>query len=287
MTLRDSTNSGMVEQQAITINLKALAHLRTHGQSSNVVVAGAGIIEALGNKTNDYGLGDSVVVLMQEKQRPENHQVVAYASSTCRIPPDVSFEDAVSMVYPFAIGLAILQNQLTITFPPSSSGSLDKEVPAAVILGGERALAQALTQLLHIALPTTGILVACRAEDTRLPGQTEEAVRPFCGRAVENGAKYAIDAAAPDLVEHLRAATDAYGGPLKLILDVGGEVVRRSEILDLLHEGGKFVDCTQVQFRAEMLGKDGTNELMTSLGKLMVESKLRPPLSTDMYTTTS
>lgn len=287
MTTAKLTSRKMGESRTITVSLKAFAHIRAQGQSSAVMVAGAGIVETLGNAIHSYEFGESVVVLMRETQQiSKTDRVTADASNACRIPPGMSFEDAVSLVYPFAAGLKILQDELGLGFPPRTMNRDVKDVPAALLLGGECALAQTLTQLLYIASPTTNILVACRAEDNGSTDDQEEAVRPFCFRAVENGAKYGIDAAAPDLIEHLQAAIDGYGGPLKLILDGGGEVAKREEIKSLLHEDGKLVDCTRVQVGCGTLEKKDLSKVMASLEKLMVDGKLRPPVCTDIYVRT-
>jgi len=87
-----------------------------------------------------------------------------------------------------------------------------------------------------MAIPSAVTVVACRADND----ETEEAVRTFCRRAVDLGAWYGIEANAPELMKHLRAALKAYVSTdeVQLILDVGGEAVERPGLLELLGKRG-------------------------------------------------
>ncbi|KAF2165479.1 hypothetical protein M409DRAFT_24330 [Zasmidium cellare ATCC 36951] len=290
MATSSSTNDMAIGSDEMLISLKATAHLRFQDPHSDIVVARAGTIDTSGKAIKNHERGQDVLVFMQKgtSQSCDISRAKARASRVCLMPPDMSYADAASMVYPFVTGLTILQTQLGIEFPSPSIGLARTvgSVPTALILGGERALADALTQLLHLALPGTSILVACRVEDTSHPEPFEEAVRPFCHRALENGAVYSIDAAAPDLLEHLQAAVDTYGASLQLVLDAGEEVTRWPGIMGMLDGGGKFVDCTRVHVDAGTHEDNCLSKVMATLEKLLDEGKLRPPICNDMYTTT-
>lgn len=225
------------------------------------------------------------MVYIQETHQIHASQVKAHVSEVCLMPPDTSYGDAALMVYPFISGLRILHRELGISLASMKPDSDISDVRTALILGGEGALANAITQLFCIALPSTSLLVACRMEEEVPPKVSQEAVRPFCIRAIEIGAKYSIDASAPNLLEHLRLAIVAYGGSLRLILDATGEIKRPPEILDLLEASGKFVDCTQRNVIAAIPQND-EGATMTCLGRLLAANMLRPPLRSDMFATT-
>lgn len=97
---------------------------------------------------------------------------------------------------------------------------------------------------------------------------------------------YAIDASAPDLVQHLRAAISEYGGSLGLIIELTREVARRPEIPELLEPGGNFIDSTQANLCAAVPRNDEA-VTMQALGEILRAHSLKPPSCNDMFLTVS
>jgi len=279
-----NSNAAAASHNEVFVRLKATAHLQNAGQAGSIIVAGAGVIEEPNGTAEKKNVMVCITSSTQEVQ--VDRIIKAQVSDLCPIPQGISFEDAASIVYPFITSLEILHRKLGI----HPIGNNTKGISMVLILGGESAIANAFIQLLRITMPATPLLVACRAEEDKdsPPKDFEEVVRPFCRRATESGARYSIDASAPDLVQHLRAAVDAYGGggggggSLEVILDATGEAARRPEVMELLGGGGTFVDCSQ----ALSADSDRGASWMGTLGELLESHTLRPPLCNDMFVTT-
>lgn len=274
-------NSVSLGQDEIFVDLKATAHLRLADQDRSILVAGAGVLSVHGGRAvaEQHTESKNVMVTIRRTQQIKDGRIKVHVSDTCPVPPDMSFEDAAIMVYPYLSGLSILYRELGLSLDTMEPDEEVDKVPTALILGGESAIGNTLVQLLRIVLPSAELLVTCRANEEQPPQEWEEAVRPFCRRAVEMGAKYAIDGSAPELMAHLQAAIPAYGGSVKMTFDATGEFARRPEVMGLLEASG-IVDCTQAAVeRAE----DDDRVSMANLGKIFAVYKLQVPLCSDMF----
>lgn len=267
----------------VIAELKATAHLRLADGSNTILVAGAGMVDINGGGAGEqYEASPRVMILLQERQQLQGNRLEAHVSNVCPIPPHLSFEDAAAMVYPFKSSLDVLHREMGVSVGSMKPDDEVEEVKTALILGGESAVGNALIQLLRMFMPSTDLIVTCRAEE-EAPKEWEEAVRPFCSRAVELGAKYAIDASAPDLLGHLQAAIPMYGDSLKMTFDATGEFSRRPELLGLLEASG-IVDCTRKAIDPTLF-QESDRLSMTDLGLILAGHELRPPLCNDMFVT--
>jgi NADPH:quinone reductase-like Zn-dependent oxidoreductase len=263
----------------VLVHLRATSYLPAEGNHDQIAVGGAGTIEACGEAVQDYKTGRDVLVYLYDAKPIRSDRIPVHVDRLCRMPPSMDYDDASSMPFPFVVALSVLRHHLGISNTFEASRTRIPSISTALILGGERNEANALIQLLRIGLPSCALFVAVRKEDKNPPEPFQDAVRPFAAQAIALGAKYAIDASASDLVEHLHEAVDEYTPSKKfdLAFDFGDETKRRPEIAELLSQGGKVLDCSRTEIEISM-PEDVRREAMQELDKILCEGKLQPPM---------
>ena len=188
--------------------------------------------------------GDEVIAYFEQAHgRDQDNEMktensVMAATRVFKKPKSMSFADAAGMAMGYAKAAAIMQQELGIWLPNTLSindYSRQYDGKRISVLGGETDVGVSLVQLLHWLETECNITVTSSMDDQYWLLQRTV-------HLVSLGARYGIDGQAEDLMEHLRADIGDSRG-VDVILDVVGAAGERPELVGLLAEEGKYVDC--------------------------------------------
>ncbi|KAK5993488.1 Dehydrogenase orsE [Cladobotryum mycophilum] len=178
---------------------------------------GAGVVEAVGDKVNNFASGDRVTALFAPGDRGGSYQDLAVVQETrvAKIPTAWSFEDAATLAVCYYTGIAALGIGLQSSLPFVGDGPLTDFKPSSVlVLGGSSALSAAVIQLLHLALPD------CRILATSSPKHHDHITNNL-------GADKAFDRNSTSLVADVKVASPSSRGVDAIIDAVGAGATER------------------------------------------------------------
>ena len=240
------SNTMTLGEAEVRVEIEAVAPDLPSGAPSRRWIAVAGSVAETNPDSHVLKHNDEVVAYVEltgddERVVPKG-KVTVPSSRIHRKPKSISCSDAASMGVAYFTAFAILEQELNIQVQyPFRQAAEDSNLDGkrVLIAGGETDPGIAMLQTLRSLGPECKIAMTASMN-------SQYNLLQRCSHAVALGAKYAIDGACSDLMDHLRADMESTGDQtVHVILDVSGAAVDRPELMELLAPEGKYVDCTQ------------------------------------------
>lgn len=224
-----------------------------------------GVIDAIGEQVKGvFKQGDEVLACLyvhwSSSDLLPGQLIASDAQLVCAKPSRLSLEVAVKVAGTLELVAAIMAEGFPEEPHPAHTGA----VPTVLITGGETLVGAVLAYALKRQSEDIHIYATCT-------GKNDDELHSLCGRLVGHvRAMYAIDAAAPDLLEHLQAASEGYEGSkgIEVIIDLDGLTKRRPSLKELLI--GRKVLVEESSFSVEGDLTEGLlNGRMQAIGNLL------------------
>ena len=240
------SNTMTLGDAEVRVEIEAVAPDLPSGAPSRRWIGVAGSVAEINHSSHVLKHNDEVIAYVEltgddERVVPKG-KVTVPSSRIYRKPKFISCSDAASMGVAYFTAFAILEQELNIQvqYPfrqAAENSNLDGK--RVLIAGGETDLGIAMLQILRSLAPECKIAMT-------ISMNSQYNLLQRCSHTVALGAKYAIDGACSDLMDHLRADMESTGDKTAhVILDVSGAAVDRRELMELLAPEGEYVDCTQ------------------------------------------
>ena len=234
----------------------------------------AGTLVSIGKQMRPgFKPGDEVLACLHQTSTNAalhpGETTVVNGSLVCTKPPRIDVEAAAHVAQTLALSAKVIAKCLS-HFEQSESGESGKRgtirAHTMLITGGETLTGAVLAYLLKRKVVDAQVYMTCA-------GDNDEELSEIASRLVGYvRAVYAIDADAPDLLEHLQNASKHYNGieGVDLLVDLVGLVARRAELMELLVGHALFVDGEALNAEDDVMGslKQSTGT-MAMIGSLL------------------